>query len=107
MLGRKKVCHGTPIDGLYLALAGRRVNLRGTSLVSDEEDKRKKMKKVMIVLTILLVFTVSAFAEMGALQGGGMVIHGRQRGSRRLRGLLDHETRVGRERICGQAFPLS
>ncbi|MGZ9138073.1 MAG: hypothetical protein ACXW4K_11550 [Candidatus Deferrimicrobiaceae bacterium] len=73
MWGRKNVCHGTPIDGLYLALAGRRVNLRGTSFVSDEEEKRKKMKKVMIALTILLVFTVSAFAEMSAIQGGGMM----------------------------------
>ena len=34
------------------------------------------MKKAMIVLTILLVFTVSAFAEMGALQGGGMISGG-------------------------------
>ena len=73
MWGRKKVCNETPIDGRYLALAGRKVNLRGISLVSDEEEKRKKTKRGMIVLTILLVFTASAFTEMSARQGGGMM----------------------------------
>jgi hypothetical protein len=77
MWDRKKVRHGTPIDGRYLALAGRRVNPRGTSLVSGEEDQRKKMKRVTIVLTILFAFAVSAFAGMGARQGGGMMISGK------------------------------
>ncbi|HSQ16011.1 MAG TPA: hypothetical protein VLQ94_06875, partial [Candidatus Binatia bacterium] len=76
MWDRKKISHGTPIDGRYLALAGRRVNLRGTSLVSDEEDKRKKMKRAMIVLTVLSVFAVSAFTGMSARQGGGMMSGG-------------------------------
>lgn len=76
MWDRKKVSQGTPIDGRYLALAGRRVNLRGTSLVSDEEDKRKKMKRAMIVLTVLSVFAVSAFTGMSARQGGGMMSGG-------------------------------
>ena len=76
MRDRKKVSHGTPIDGRYLALAGRRVNLRATSLVSGEEDKRKTMKRAMIVLTILFVFAVSAFAEMSARQGGSMMSGG-------------------------------
>ena len=76
MWDRKKVRHGTPIDGRYLALAGRRVNLRGTSLGSDEEDKRKKMKRAMIVLTVLSVFAVSAFTGMSARQGGGMMSGG-------------------------------
>lgn len=76
MWDRKKVCHRTQIDGRYLALAGRRVNLRGTSLVSDEEDKRKKMKRAMIVLTVLSVFAVSAFTGMSARQGGGMMSGG-------------------------------
>lgn len=75
MWDRKKVSHGTPIDGRYLALAGRRVNLRGTSLVSDEV-KRKKMKRAMIVLTVLSVFAVSAFTGMSARQGGGMMSGG-------------------------------
>jgi hypothetical protein len=77
MRGRKKVCHGTPIDGRYLALAGKMMNLRGTSLVSNEEEKRKKMKRLIIVLTILFAFAVSAFAGMGARQGGGMMISGK------------------------------
>jgi preprotein translocase subunit SecY len=74
MWDRKKVSHGTPIDGRYLALAGKMMNLRGTSLVSDEEAKRRKMKRVTIVLTILFAFAVSAFAGMGARQGGGLMI---------------------------------
>ena len=31
------------------------------------------MKKLMIVLTALIVFSISAFAEMGTGQGGGMM----------------------------------
>jgi hypothetical protein len=31
------------------------------------------MKRVMIVLTVLFVFTVSAFAQRSADQGGGMM----------------------------------
>ena len=31
------------------------------------------MKKLVIVLTVLLVFSVSAFAQMGTGQGGGMM----------------------------------
>lgn len=73
MWNRKKVRHETPIDGRYLALAGKMMNLRGTSLVSDEEEKRKRTKRAMIVLTILCVFAVSAFAGMSARQGGGMM----------------------------------
>ena len=73
MWGRKKVCNETPIDGRYLALAGRRVNLRGTSLVSEGEDRGKKMQKVLIVSTILSVFSVAAFSGMSARQGGGMM----------------------------------
>lgn len=73
MRGRKKVRHGTPIDGLYLALGGRKVNLRGTSLVSEEEDGGRKLKRVLISLTILSVFTVAAFSGMSTLQGGGMM----------------------------------
>jgi hypothetical protein len=71
MWGRKKVRQGTSIDGRYLALGGREVNLRGTSLLSEGEERRKKMKRVMIVLTILFVFSVSAFAWMGSRQSGG------------------------------------
>jgi len=74
--GRKKVHHETPIDGRFLALAGRRVNLRGTSLVSDEEEKKKGTKRAMIVLTVLSVFAVSVFAGMSARQGGGMMSGG-------------------------------
>ena len=31
------------------------------------------MKKLMIILTVLFVFSISAFAQMGAGQGGGMM----------------------------------
>ena len=72
----KKVSHETPIDGRYLALAGRRVNLRGTSLVSDEENNRKKMKRARIVLMVLSVLAVSVFTGMSAHQGGGMMSGG-------------------------------
>jgi len=73
MRGRKKIRQGTPIDGRYLALGGREVNFRGTSLFSEQEERRKKMKRVMIVLTVLFVFSISAFAEMSTRQGGGMM----------------------------------
>ena len=73
MPGRKKVSHETPIDGRYLALSGRKVNLPGTSLVSEVEDKRKKMKWIPIVLTILSGFTVAAFSGISARQGGSMM----------------------------------
>ena len=49
------------------------MNLRGTSLVSEGEDRKKMMKRVMIALTILSVFTISAFSEMSTRQGGGMM----------------------------------
>jgi uncharacterized membrane protein len=52
------------------------VNLRGTSLGSDEEDNRKKMKSGRIVLTVLSVFAVSVFTGMSARQGGGMMSGG-------------------------------
>jgi hypothetical protein len=70
---RKKFSHETPIDGRYLALSGRSVNLPGTSLVSEVEDRRKKMKWISIVLTILAGFTVAAFSGISARQGGGMM----------------------------------
>ena len=73
MWARKKVSHETPIDGRYLALAGRRVNLPGTSLGSEVEDRRKKMKRISIVLTILSGFSVAAFSGISARQGGGMM----------------------------------
>jgi hypothetical protein len=73
MWGRKKIRQGTPIDGRYLALGGRKLNLRGTSLVSEVEDGRKKLKRALVVLTILSVFSAAAFSEMGARQGGGMM----------------------------------
>jgi hypothetical protein len=73
MWARKKIFQGTPIDGRYLALGGREVNYRGTSLVTEEEERRKKMRRVMIVLTVLFVSTISAFAEMSAGRGGGMM----------------------------------
>jgi hypothetical protein len=73
MRGRKKIRHGTPIDGLYLALGGRKVNLRGTSLVSEGEDRGRIMKKVWIGLTILSVFTAAVFSGMSTRQGGGMM----------------------------------
>jgi hypothetical protein len=31
------------------------------------------MKRLMIILTVLLVFSISAFARMGTGQGGGMM----------------------------------
>jgi uncharacterized membrane protein len=31
------------------------------------------MKRLMIVLTVLFVFSISAFAQMGTGQGGGMM----------------------------------
>jgi hypothetical protein len=67
------VRHGTPIDGLYLALGGRKVNLRGTSLVSEGEDRGRNLKRVVIGLTILSVFTAVAFSGMSTRQGGGMM----------------------------------
>jgi hypothetical protein len=73
MWGRKKICQGTPIDGLYLALGGRKMNFRETFLFSEQEERRKKMKRGMIVLTVLFVFSVSAFAQMSTGQGGGMM----------------------------------
>lgn len=73
MCGRKKFRHGTPIDGRYLALGGRKVNIRGPLLVSEEEEKRRKMKGAMIAFTILFAFAVSAIAGMGTGQSGGMM----------------------------------
>jgi hypothetical protein len=70
---RKKACQGTPVDGRYLALAGGKVNFRGTSLFSVREERRKKMKRVMIVLTVLFGLSISAFAQMGTGQGGRMM----------------------------------
>jgi uncharacterized ion transporter superfamily protein YfcC len=51
----------------------RRVNFRGTSLFSQQGERRKKMKRLMIVLSVLFVFSISAFAEMSTRQGGGMM----------------------------------
>jgi hypothetical protein len=76
MWARKKIFQGTPIDGRYLALGGREVNFRETSLVSEEEERRKKMKRVMSVLTLLFVFSISAIAEMSTRQGNGMMSGG-------------------------------
>jgi hypothetical protein len=44
MWGRKTICKGTPIDGRYLALGGRDVNFRGTSLFSGQEERKKKIE---------------------------------------------------------------
>ena len=74
--GRKKVRHGTPIDGLYLALGGRKLNLRGTSLVSEGEDRGRNLKRVWIGLTILSVFAAAAFSGRSTPQGGGMMSGG-------------------------------
>ena len=73
MRGRKRIRHGTPIDGLYLALGGRKVNLRGTSLVPEGEDRGRNLKRILIGSTILSVFTAVAFSGMSTGQGGGMM----------------------------------
>lgn len=67
------VRQGAPIVGLYLALGGRKVNLRGTSLVTEGEDRGRNLKRVRIGLTILSVFAAAAFSGMSTRQGGGLM----------------------------------